>query len=162
LVIANLAVTLVASRPGDASQSCQEFIAGMENPPLAALAWCGTGEYSSWRSTLTENAGFEALNFFHICPGNPDDLAVLMIHGCPTSSLDYADLARELSDDHYVCALDTPGHGLTDKPKKGYEYSIYDNAFLVDEYIRHVVRLDKFVLVTHDKDDSVALAPLQI
>jgi pimeloyl-ACP methyl ester carboxylesterase len=85
-----------------------------------------------------------------------------MIHGYPTSSFDYADLARELSKDHYVCALDTPGYGFSDKPKKGYEYSIYDDARLVDEYIRKVVRLDEFALLTHDKGDSVGLALLQI
>jgi hypothetical protein len=32
LVIAILAVILIANRPGDASQSCQGFYAGMEDP----------------------------------------------------------------------------------------------------------------------------------
>jgi pimeloyl-ACP methyl ester carboxylesterase len=162
LLIAALAFSLIANRPGDASPSCREFYRGMENPPAAALEWCQAGGYFSWQSTLPENAGYGALNIFHVCQGNPEHPAVLMIHGYPTSSYDYADLAKELSRDHYVCALDTPGYGFSDKPKDGYQYSIFDDARLVDEYIRQVARLDEVVLLTHDKGDSVGLALLQI
>jgi len=162
LLVAILGIVLVANRPGDASQSCLEFYAGMENPPPAAFDWCKAGEYFSWKSTLPENAAFAPLNIFHICQGNPDNPAILMIHGYPTSSFDYADLFRELSKDHYVCALDTPGYGFSDKPRDGYEYSMFDDARLVDEYIRKVADLDEFTLFTHDKGDSVGLALLQI
>jgi pimeloyl-ACP methyl ester carboxylesterase len=162
LLIAALGIVWVANRPGDASPSCREFYGGMENPPAAALEWCGAGGYFSWQSTLPVNAGFEALSIFHVCQGNSHDPAVLLIHGYPTSSHDFVDLVRELSEDHYVCALDTPGYGFSDKPKDGYQYSILDDARLVDEYIRKVARLDEFVLLTHDKGDSVGLALLQI
>ena len=94
--IAALGIALIANRPGDTSTSCQEFYAGMENPPSAALAWCSAGEYFSWESTLPVNEDFNALNIFHICQGKPDDPAILMIHGYPTSSFDYADLMQEL------------------------------------------------------------------
>ena len=161
-LIAILGIAWIATRPGDESQSCREFYSGMENPPAAALEWCQAGGYFSWQSTLPENAGYGALNIFHVCQGNPEHPAVLMIHGYPTSSYDYADLAKELSRDHYVCALDTPGYGFSDKPKHGYRYSIFDDARLVDEYIREVARLDEVVLLTHDKGDSVGLALLQI
>ena len=157
-----LGITLMANRPGDASESCHEFYAGMEDPPDAALEWCEAGDHFSWESSLPENAGFEPLSIFHICQGNPDDPAVLMIHGYPTSSFDYADLMQALSEDHYVCTLDTPGYGFSDKPKNGYEYSIYDDARLVDQYIREVIGLEEFGLLTHDKGDSVGLALLQI
>jgi pimeloyl-ACP methyl ester carboxylesterase len=162
LLIAALAFSLIADRPGDASPSCREFYSGMENAPAAALEWCAAGGYFSWQSTLPENAGYGALSIFHVCQGNPDDPAVLMIHGYPTSSYDFVDLVRELSEDHYVCAVDTPGYGLSDKPKDSYRFSIFDDARLVDEYIRKVARLDEFVLLTHDKGDSVGLALLQI
>jgi pimeloyl-ACP methyl ester carboxylesterase len=161
-LIAILGIAWIANRPGDASQSCREFYAGMANPPATAVDWCKAGEYFSWEPTLPENAGFQALNIFHVCEGNPDDPAILMIHGYPTSSHDYAALATELSKDHYVCLLDTPGYGFSDKPKDGYRYSIFDDARLVDEYIREVARLDEFTLLTHDKGDSVGLALLQI
>jgi pimeloyl-ACP methyl ester carboxylesterase len=44
----------------------------------------------------------------------------------------------------------------------GYDYSIFDDAQLVDHYIREVVAFDEFVLLSHDKGDSVGLALLQI
>lgn len=157
-----IGVAVVAMRPGDQSQSCMEFYAGMENPPAAARDWCEAGEYFSWESTLPANADFDALNIFHICQGDPADPAILMIHGYPTSSLDYAPLVAELSEDHYVCALDTPGYGFSDKPMDGYDYSILDDARLVDDYVRNVAGLDEFILFTHDKGDSVGLALLQI
>ena len=162
LLVTVLGVALIANRPGDASQSCQEFYAEMENPPAAALDWCKAGEYFSWKSTLPVNAEFEALNIFHVCQGNPDNPAILMIHGYPNSSFDYAGLFRELSKDYYICALDTPGYGFSDKPRDGYDYSIFDDARLVDEYIREIAGLDEFILFTHDKGDSVGLALLQI
>jgi pimeloyl-ACP methyl ester carboxylesterase len=155
-------IAFVAMRPGDQSQSCMEFYAGMENPPAAALEWCQAGEYFSWESTLPVNADFEALNIYHICQGDPENPAILMIHGYPTMSFDYAPLLDELRNDFYVCALDTPGYGFSDKPLGGYDYSIDDDARLVDEFIREIAGLDEFALLTHDKGDSVGLALLQI
>lgn len=157
-----IGISFVAMRPGDQSQSCMDYYAGMDNPPAAALAWCQAGKYFPWKSTLPVNVDFEALNIFHICQGNPANPAILMIHGYPTSSFDYAALFAELSDDHYICALDTPGYGFSDKPLDGYDYSIFDDAQLVDHYIRDIVKLDEFTLLTHDKGDSVGLALLQI
>jgi pimeloyl-ACP methyl ester carboxylesterase len=157
-----IGIAFVALRPGDQSQSCMEYYAGMEDPPAAALAWCQAGEYFSWESTLPVNEGFDALNIFHTCQGDPEDPAILLIHGYPTMSFDYAPLFDELKDEHYVCALDTPGYGFSDKPLDGYDYSIDDDARLVDEYVRDIAGLDEFILITHDKGDSVGLALLQI
>jgi len=162
VVILLFGITLLAWRPGDPSRSCMDFYAGMDNPPAAAHGWCRAGEYFSWESTLPQNADFEALNIFHICQGDPADPAILMIHGYPTSSFDFAALMMDLSQDHYVCALDTPGYGFSDKPQDGFDYSIFDDARLVDDYIRHVAVLDDFTLLTHDKGDSVGLALLAI
>ncbi len=114
-----IGIAVVAMRAGDQSQSCMEYYAEMENPPAAAREWCEAGEYFPWKSTLPVNADFEALNIFHICQGNPENPAILMIHGYPTMSFDYAPLFNELKNDFYVCALDTPGYGFSDKPKDG-------------------------------------------
>lgn len=162
VLILVLGIAVVAMRPGDQSQSCMEYYAGMDNPPAPALAWCQAGEYFSWESTLPVNENFDALSIFHICQGNPENPAILMIHGYPTMSFDYAPLFNKLKNDFYVCALDTPGYGFSDKPQDGYDYSIDDDARLVDEYIREIASLDEFVLLTHDKGDSVGLALLQI
>jgi pimeloyl-ACP methyl ester carboxylesterase len=161
-LIAIITVFLIATRPGDQSHSCMEFYAGMDAPPASAQEWCLAGEYFSWDSTLPVNADFDALNIFHICQGNPQNPAILLIHGYPTMSFDYAPLFDEFKDQFYVCALDTPGYGFSDKPLEGYDYSIDDDARLVDEYIRDIVGLEEFILITHDKGDSVGLALLQI
>ncbi|MFW5709560.1 MAG: alpha/beta fold hydrolase [Chloroflexota bacterium] len=162
VLIGVLGVLLRANRSLDASVSCQGYYANMANPPAAAQRWCDSGSYFSWQSTLPQNADFEALNIFHVCEGNPEDPAMLLIHGYPTSSFDYAPLFAILRDAYYVCALDTPGYGFSDKPLDGFDYSIFDDAQLVDHYIREVVGMDDFTLVTHDKGDSVGLALLQI
>ena len=162
VLILMIGIAFIAMRPGDQSQSCMDYYAGMEDPPAEALAWCQAGEYFSWESTLPINEDFDALNIFHICQGDPDNPAILMIHGYPTSSFDYAALMQELGAENYICALDTPGYGFSDKPLNGYDYSIFDDARLVDEYIREVAGLDEFILLTHDKGDSVGLALLQI
>jgi pimeloyl-ACP methyl ester carboxylesterase len=124
-----IGIAFVALRPGDQSQSCMEYYAGMENRPAAAQEWCNAGEYFSWESTLPVNADFEALNIFHICQGNPENPAILMIHGYPTMSFDYAHLFNALKNDYYVCALDTVGpQGTVVTPKVvGYTLS---RAFL--------------------------------
>jgi pimeloyl-ACP methyl ester carboxylesterase len=162
VLILIIGIAFIAMRPGDQSKSCMEYYAGMDNPPAATLEWCRAGEYFAWESTLPVNADFSLLNIFHICQGNPENPAILIIHGYPTSSFDYAPLFAELSDDFYVCALDTTGYGFSDKPKDGYDYSIFDDARLVNEYILEVAAFDDFVLLTHDKGDSVGLALLQI
>ncbi len=157
-----IGIAFVAMRQGNQSQSCLEYYAEFKNSPAAALEWCNVGEYFSWESTLHVNKDFNALSIFYICQGNPDNPAILMIHGYPTSSFDFAPLVAELSPDYYVCALDTPGYGFSDKPLDGYDYSIFDDAQLVDYYIREIVVLDEVTLLTHDKGDSVGLALLQI
>jgi len=162
ILIGVIGLVIRANCPLDASRSCQDYYANMADPPAAAQRWCDNGSYFSWQSTLPQNATFEALNIFHVCEGNSEDPAMLLIHGYPTSSFDYAPLFAILSNAYYVCALDTPGYGFSDKPMHGFDYSIFDDAQLVDHYIREVVGIDDFTLVTHDKGDSVGLALLQI
>lgn len=128
-----------------------------EMSPLAR-EWQDAGEYIKWSSTVEDNKSFGELNIFTIQKGDPSNPALLMIHGYPTSSYDYSELFELLSEDYYVCSIDTPGYGLSDKPRDGYKYSIEDDAQLVDHYIKDVLKLESFTLFSHDKGDSVALA----
>lgn len=132
-----------------------------ELSPLAQ-AWQNSGKYISWKSTLEENKSFGELNIFTIQKGNPENPAILMIHGYPTSSFDFFELFELLSNDYNVCAIDAPGYGLSDKPRDGYAYSIEDDARLVDYYIRDILKLNSLALYTHDKGDSVGLALLKL
>jgi len=162
ILVGAAVILLMAFRRGDSSISSQAYYGKMQNPPASAAEWSRAGSYFTWKSTLPENAAFGSLNIFSIRMGNPENPAILLIHGYPTSSYDFAALAVELSKDFAVYALDTPGYGFSDKPRKGFRYSLLDDARLVDYFVREIARLKDFTLVTHDKGDSVGLALLQI
>ena len=53
-----------------------------------------------------------------------------MIHGFPTSSYDFKEIIDELKNDYFIAVIDTPGYGFSDKPKKGFKYSIFEDANL--------------------------------
>jgi len=132
------------------------------NIPELARQWLNSGKFFRWTSTLEENKSFGELNIFNIQKGIMAKPAVLMIHGYPTSSFDFMELFDLLTKDFFVCAIDTPGYGFSDKPRNGYKYSIEDDARLVDYYISEILRIKKLTLFTHDKGDSVGLALLDL
>jgi pimeloyl-ACP methyl ester carboxylesterase len=48
---------------------------------------------------------------------------VLLLHGFPTWSYDYAEVATDLAADHDVITMDFLGYGASDKPDS-YQYSV--------------------------------------
>ncbi len=122
-----------------------------------AHAWQTAGQYFTW---YPQGRSGDALQIFYRCLGDPTSPAIVLLHGWPTSSYDFRLLAYDLSTDHYVCLLDFPGHGFSDKPLKGYAYTLRDDARLVDFFVQQIVRLQRFALLTHDRGDSVGLALL--
>lgn len=81
----------------------------------------------------------------------------MLVHGFPTSSIDYFALARELGSDFDIYLLDFPGHGLSDKPPEPYVYSLYDDARLLVDAITRVWQLSEFRMLTHDRGNSVGM-----
>ena len=96
------------------------------------------------------------MEVFHIEIGDPDAPVLLLIHGWPTSSIDWFDVANQLSGSFRVCALDFPGCGFSDKPQ-GWGYSLARDEELVEHYLSKVIGADAVVVVGHDRGDSVAL-----
>lgn len=96
------------------------------------------------------------MDIFHVELGDPDGPLLLLIHGWPTSSIDWFDVAGRLSTRFRVCALDFPGYGFSDKPP-GWGYSLKRDAELVEFYLSEVIGADAGVIVGHDRGDSVAL-----
>jgi pimeloyl-ACP methyl ester carboxylesterase len=90
--------------------------------------------------------------------GDRSNPAVLLVHGYPTSSFDFRELVALLENDYFLCTLDFPGFGFSDKPQDGYSYMLRDDARLLDYFVRDVVGLDSFHLLTHDRGVSVGLA----
>jgi pimeloyl-ACP methyl ester carboxylesterase len=62
---------------------------------------------------------------------------VLLLHGFPTWSYDYAEVADDLTRDHDVVTLDFLGYGASDKPNP-YEYSVDESADTVEELAAHL------------------------
>jgi pimeloyl-ACP methyl ester carboxylesterase len=116
--------------------------------------WRRRGGHFSWRPTAEDAVPVEV---FHIELGDPGAAVLLLIHGWPTSSIDWSGVAGPLSARFRVCALDFPGYGFSGKPQ-GWGYSLRRDAELIEFYLAEVIDAKAAVIVAHDRGDSVALA----
>jgi pimeloyl-ACP methyl ester carboxylesterase len=78
--------------------------------------------------------------------------ALLVIHGFPTSSIDFAAIVDRLAETRRVVLVDLPGYGLSDKPDRA--YSLFGQADAVEAVVR-ALGLGEVDLLTHDMGDSV-------
>jgi pimeloyl-ACP methyl ester carboxylesterase len=79
---------------------------------------------------------------------------LLLLHGFPTWSYDYADIADDLARDHDVVTVDFLGYGASDKPNP-YQYSVAESADTVEDLVGHL-QLDSVLVVAHDYGGIVA------
>jgi pimeloyl-ACP methyl ester carboxylesterase len=77
---------------------------------------------------------------------------LLVIHGYPTSSVDFEPVAGALAAHRRVVLLDLPGYGLSDKPDR--PYSLFGQADVVAA-VAGAAGLGELDLLTHDMGDSV-------
>lgn len=63
--------------------------------------------------------------------------SVILLHGFPTWSYDYAAVAADLSTDHDVITFDFLGYGASDKPA-GYDYTVAEGADTVEDLLAHL------------------------
>lgn len=117
-------------------------------------AWLDSGGFFTW--TPDRDGATTSLSVFHAELGEPDAPVVVLVHGFPTSSIDWFEVAPLLAIDHRVCLLDFPGFGFSDKPRGG-PYSIERDAQLLDHYVSRVLGVERGAVVAHDRGDSVAL-----
>src|SRR3954470_9258499 len=118
-----------------------------------ADAWRARGAHFAWTPADADGA---AVQIFHLELGDPDADVLALVHGFPTCSIDWFEVAERLSTRFRVCALDFPGYGFSDKPR-GWGYSLRRDAELLDHYLAEVVGARSVVMVAHDRGDSVAL-----
>ena len=91
---------------------------------------------------------------FYVDAGPRDAEPILVLHGFPSSSLDFHRVLDRLAESHRVVIHDHPGFGLSDKPE-AYSYSLLEQA-------EHAVALWRELgitgghLVAHDYGTSVA------
>jgi pimeloyl-ACP methyl ester carboxylesterase len=121
-----------------------------------AREWLDAGSFFDWVAPEPAPRGLE-LKIFHAEFGDPGAPVLALLHGFPTSSIDWYDVVGPLSEDHRVCVLDFPGFGFSDKPKDA-SYTLDRDRALVDHYLCEVLGARAGAVVAHDRGDSVALA----
>ncbi len=122
-------------------------------PSSRAEAWLARGRRFSW-SPDGESAA--PVDVFHVELGDADAPVMALVHGFPTCSIDWFEVAERLSPRYRVCMLDFPGFGFSDKPR-GWGYSLRRDAELLDHYLTQIVGAQSVVMVAHDRGDSVSL-----
>jgi pimeloyl-ACP methyl ester carboxylesterase len=121
-----------------------------------ATRWLEVGDYFEW----TPPTGAEAshpLRIFHAEFGNEELPFLLLVHGFPTSSIDWHDVCGSLSERYRVGVVDFPGFGFSDKPPR-HRYTVADDALLLSHYLTKIVGVGEVSVVAHDRGDSVALS----
>ena len=109
----------------------------MAENTLSATRWVDQGGY------FTRSNGQKI--FYHR-DGRGDP--VVLLHGFPTWSFDYASVAQELADTFDVIAPDFLGYGYSDKPK-GHAFSVKDSADMLEEWLTFL-GVQQIDLVIHD------------
>jgi pimeloyl-ACP methyl ester carboxylesterase len=84
---------------------------------------------------------------------------VLVLHGFPTASYDYARIVPLLCDRYRLILLDFLGYGFSDKPRS-HDYSLFEQADIAQAAADHY-GMKRGYLITHDMGNSVALEILK-
>ena len=106
-----------------------------------------------WRSlgSVREIGGH---GLFVVDSGDRHLPALLLLHGFPTASWDFARLYPALTETHRVIAPDLLGFGFSDKPAR-HDYRIVEQAALVTELLDRL-GVNETAVLAHDYGDSVA------
>jgi pimeloyl-ACP methyl ester carboxylesterase len=118
-----------------------------------AEAWRGSGGYFAWRPRARDA---DEVQIFHVELGAADAPPLVLVHGFPTSSVDWFEVAGLLSDRYRVCAMDFPGFGFSDKPL-GWGYSLVRDVEVLEHYVAEVLGLESMMMLAHDRGSSVAM-----
>jgi pimeloyl-ACP methyl ester carboxylesterase len=127
-------------------------VEGMASDHSRAAAWRDQGAFFDWAPAT----GGPAVRIFHGSTGPADGPVLLLVHGFPTSSVDWFDVVPALAARFRVCWLDFPGYGFSDKPAD-FPYSLQLDADLLEHFLTEVMGADRGTVVAHDRGDSVAL-----
>ncbi len=106
-----------------------------------------------WRA-LGQRSEFHGRSLFWIDSGASDKPALVLLHGYPTSSWDWAPLWSELTSRFRVVTFDMLGFGFSDKPNP-HRYRIMEQADFCEAVVEHA-ELATFDLFVHDYGVTVA------
>lgn len=91
---------------------------------------------------------------FVVDSATPDTTPLLLLHGFPTSSWDFAGVFDTLCEDRRVITLDLLGFGFSSKPKC-FSYSLIEQADVVIEAMKRA-KISRAHVWAHDMGTSVA------
>lgn len=118
-------------------------------------------EIESWKAsgTYVSTTKANGLKVFTKEVGNASaspEKTLLLLHGFPESSFSYHLVLAGLTE-HFerIILLDFPGFGFSDKPQKGYAYTLLNQADVALEVWKHYAVTGGHLLA-HDMGDSVA------
>ncbi|MDX1588641.1 MAG: alpha/beta hydrolase [Oleiphilaceae bacterium] len=80
---------------------------------------------------------------------------LLLIHGFPTASWDFAPIWAALTEHFRVVTADMLGFGFSSKPRHNHTYSIMSQADLMEAVLAHLA-VDHYQVLAHDYGDTVA------
>lgn len=86
--------------------------------------------------------------------GPDSDVPVVILHGFPGSSADWAAVVPLLAAEHRVVAFDLPGYGRSSKDPST-SYSLFDQADVVEALLDQL-GIGRCVLLAHDMGDTIA------
>ena len=96
---------------------------------------------------------FKSHDIFYLTQGDKQKPPLVLIHGFPTCSWDWAKITPALSEHFYIITLDMLGFGFSDKPDKN--YSIFEQADIFDALLNKL-GVKQYHLLAHDYGDTVA------
>lgn len=104
-------------------------------------------------ATNSMSYGYEVVDghkVFYREAGDTSNPTIVMLHGFPSSSHQYRNLLRDLSDAYHVIAPDYPGFGASDFPGRDeFDYTFDNLADTIDAFLEQR-GLVKYSLVLHD------------
>lgn len=118
------------------------------DPPLLDLA--------AWRArgSVRPLLGHAIFHVDSAPDGAAQRPALLLVHGFPTASWDFAKLWPALVRDFRVVAADMLGFGFSAKPKT-HRYSIFEQADLLEALVAEL-GIERYHVLAHDYGDTVA------
>jgi pimeloyl-ACP methyl ester carboxylesterase len=81
-------------------------------------------------------ADIDGIKIFYREAGDPAAPKLLLLHGFPSASHQYARLIEELKDDFHVIAPDHPGSGHSDAPDRPYNFDFL--ADTIEKFLRAI------------------------
>lgn len=102
-------------------------------------------------ATITyHQAAVDGVRVFYREAGNPKAPTILLLHGFPSSSRQWATLIPLLADRYHLVAPDYPGFGLSDAPApERYAYTFDHLAETIDALTRQL-GLERYTLLMND------------